>query len=154
MTKSVKPAKNQVEALADFTDHVLNGKASTLHASDSDEELLGLEETALRLNLAFPQQAMDEKTIKRMQADFKMRRQKINASSHPVFWWSQQNRQRLVLAVAIVAIILAVFLILPFFASGSGNTQASAGLHPQNIGLLAFLIGGVVLLAIWLGRRK
>ncbi|HUI88280.1 MAG TPA: hypothetical protein VLX61_06100 [Anaerolineales bacterium] len=154
MTKSTPSTKKQDDVLADFTDHVLDGKPAVADSTHSDEELRGLEETVLLLNQTFPSQAIDEKLVKRMQFDFKIRRQKIAVPARSVFWWSRQTLQRVVLAVVIIAIIISIFLVIPFFPSGSGNIQGSAGLHPQSIGLLVVLAGVVLLLAIWLGRRK
>ncbi len=152
MNKSIKPEKNQDDALADFVDGVLDGKISI--ASSSDPEMRSLEETILRLNQAYPRVALDEKTIKHMWADFKTRRQWDSGLFHPVFWWSRQTRERFGLALGVVAIVLAALLFMPTLFGGIGNTQGSAGLYPQSIGLLIFLIGGVLLLAVWLGRRK
>jgi hypothetical protein len=152
MTKSDKVKIDLDDRLADFTDRVLSGEPNT-PVSPSEKELLRLEETVLRLDQSFPQHAMDERTIKRMQADFNMRRRAILPRARPALWWSQQTRQRVGLALAVIAVIVAVFVIVPFLASG-GDILASAGLHPQSIGLLVFILGGVLLLAVWLGRRK
>ena len=153
MTKSEKYTIKQDDMLADFTNQILTGKTSAAHSSHPEEELRGLEETVLRLHRAYPQQTMDGKTTKRMLFDFEIRKQKINTSSHPVFWWSQQTLQRSVLVLAVVAILVSVFLIIPFFALGNGGIQASAGLHPQGIGLLVLLIGGI-LLVVWLVKSR
>ncbi|HUH96023.1 MAG TPA: hypothetical protein VLZ89_01600 [Anaerolineales bacterium] len=153
MTESVQFTKKQDDVLADFTNHILDGKPLPARASDLSEALGGLEETILRLNRAFPPQALAEKTMKRMQLDFKIRRQRTAPPARPAFWWPQQTLQRLVLALAVI-VVIAVLVIISLFVSGSGGLQASAGLHPQSIVLSVFLIGGVLLLAFWLGRRK
>jgi len=131
----------------------LDGKTS-VPASSSDRELRSLEETILRLNQAFPPQSMDNNTRKRMLFDFKIRQQKIEAPSRPVIWRSQQMFQRIGLAVAVSAILIAILLMIPSFITGSGSMQASAGLHSQSIGLLVILVGAVLLLGFWLARRK
>ncbi len=153
MTKSTEPTPKPEDILSDFTDRVLDGKISA-PASSSDQKLRGLEETILRLNQAFPSQPMNENTARRMAFDFKIRRQKIEPSPRPVFWGSKQTFQRLGLAVAVIAIIIAVIAIGPSLVSGGNNIPASAGLHPLSIGLFVVIIGGILLLAIWLGRRK
>jgi len=86
--------------------------------------------------------------------DFKIRQQKIEAPSRPVIWRSQQMFQRIGLAVAVSAILIAILLMIPSFITGSGSMQASAGLHSQSIGLLVILVGAVLLLGFWLARRK
>lgn len=146
---STKP--NPDDLLADFTDRVLDGKTSIL-ASPADGEVRGLEETVLRLNQALPQQALDEKTIRRLQADFKTRARKANASSKPV-WQSQQSRQRLVLVFAAIAILAVIFIALPFLMLGNNSTQATAGLQPGGA-ILLIAAGCIIAFLIWQGRRK
>ncbi len=146
---STKP--NPDDLLADFTDRVLDGKTSIL-ASPVDGEVRGLEETVLRLNQALPQQALDEKTIRRLQADFKTRARKANASSKPV-WQSQQSRQRLVLVFAAIAILAVIFIALPFLMLGNNSTQATAGLQPGGA-ILLIAAGCIIAFLIWQGRRK
>ena len=153
MTKSEKYTIKPDDMLADFTDQILTGKTSAVRSPHPEGELRGLEETVLRLHQAYSQQAMDGKTIKRMLFDFKIRKQKTNTSSHPAFWWSQQTLQRSVLVLVAAAILVSVFLIIPFFTSGNGGIQASAGLHPQGMGLLVLLIGGI-LLVVWLVKGR
>jgi hypothetical protein len=151
MTQPENPMNNLDDQLADFTDRVMDGKTALL-ASSSDDDLRGIEETVMRLNRAFPQEKLDERTIRRMQADFKTRVRKSNSTSRPI-WQSRQFRQRFTLAFAAITILAAIFIITPFITAGTGNIQGTAGEHPGNIALLAIL-GCVFILILWLGRRK
>jgi hypothetical protein len=151
MTQSTKPNQTPEDLLADFTDRVLDGKTAVL-ASSSDDELRQLEETVMRVHQASPKEALEEKTIKRMQADFKSRARKAGSSSR-TGWQSQQSRQRIALAFAAIAILAAIFLVIPFLTSGNGGVQGTAGLQTQGT-LLLIAFGCVVVLLIWLGRRK
>lgn len=151
MTQPDKTTKTPDELLADFTDRVMDGKTSVL-ASPSDNELRGLEETVMRLNRAFPKEPLDEKTVKRLQADLKTRIRKANSASRPA-WQSRQSRQRFVMTFAVIAILAAIFITIPFLTSGPGDVQGTAGFQPQSIALLAVL-GCIIVLAFWLGRRK
>ena len=147
MTKSVKDTKDLDDELADFTDRVLSGGVSATSLPSGDEELLGLEKTVLSLSQSFPHYAMNQATIKRMQADINIRRRKIDAQPRTIVWWSRQTRQRFGLALAVIVLALAGILIIPSFSTGSG-ISASAGLHPLGVGLLVLLV--VVLpLIVW-----
>lgn len=142
---------NPDDLLADFTDRVLDGKTSAL-ASSADAELRGLEETILRLNQAFPQEAPDEKTLRRLQADFKVRARKAAPSSKPA-WQSQRSRQRFVLVFAAAAILAIIFIALPLLTLGNGSTQATAGLQPGSA-ILLIAAGCIIAFLVWQGRRK
>ena len=153
MTKPVNSVKNLDDALVDFTNQSLDKNVPTEPMLDSsNEELHTLEETVMMLNRAFPRQSLSEQTIKRMQADFKVRKAKIDYTPRKVFWKSQQTVQRFGLALAVI-VILSILLVASFITGGSNSVQASAGLHPQSIGLLV-LAGGILFLAIWIGIRK
>jgi hypothetical protein len=138
------------ELLADFTDRVLSGDTS-LSASPTDAELSTLEKTILRLKRSLPQEALDEKLLKRMQADFKIRARKANPSTSSV-WQILRPRQRLTLAF--VGLALAVILIAsPFLPLINDSMQGTAGLQPRDIILLGGIVC-VVLLLLWVKRRR
>ncbi len=151
MTEQKKSTPNMDDQLADFTDRTLDGKTAVL-ASTSDRELRSLEDAVMRLNQAFPKESLDEKTLKRMQADFKVRARKASASSRST-WQSQQSRQRFVLAFAMIAILAAIFISMPFFNLGSGEIQGTAGINAGGT-LLLVAIGCVIAILIWLRLRK
>jgi hypothetical protein len=151
MTQSTKPTPNPDDLLADFTDRVLDGKTAVIAPSTGDE-LRGLEETVMRLHQALPKGALDERVVKRMQADFKSRARKAGPAARPG-WQSRQSRQRLALAFAVIAVLAAIFLLTPFLTGGNGEVQGTAGFQPQGAFLL-LAAGGAIALLIWLGRRK
>src|SRR5512146_1490911 len=87
------------DLLADFTDRVLDGNTS-VPASNADDELRGLQETILRLQQTLPQDAPDEKALRRMQASFKARVQKADSPTTPA-WQFLRPRRPLALAFAV-----------------------------------------------------
>ncbi len=149
MSQPNQPDPSPDDLLADFTDRVLNGETS-VPASPADAELRGLKETILRLKRSLPREAPDEKFLKRMQADFKVRTRKINSTSS--VWQLLQPRQRLTLAF--VGIVLATILIaFPFLPVTNHPIQGTAGLQPRDLILLAGIVCVIVLL-IWVRRRR
>ena len=151
MTKSIKVTKDLDDELAEFTDRILSGKASA-PISSSDKEMLRLEETVLRLNQSISRQTLDERTTKRLLADFNIRRRSVK-QTRPVVWWSWQTRQRFGLALAAVILLVAGILIVPSLPSGNG-IPASAGLHPLGVGLPVLLVGVVLLLVVLLVKSR
>jgi hypothetical protein len=151
MTQSMKPSPTQDDQLADFTDRVLDGKTAALASSDA--ELRALEDTTLRMSRVFPPAGLDERKVRSMQADFKKRLRKADAASTS-FWSSPRTRQRFGLALAVIAVIAAVFLITPFLVSGGGDLTASAGTRTPGILGLSIILVGILLFAFWQGRRK
>ena len=138
------------DLLADFTDRVLNGKASA-PVSSVDSGLRGLEETVLRLKQTLVQKALDEKTFRHMQADFRIRAQKIDSSASS-FWQFLRPRQRLAVAFATVA-LATLLIVLPFLTFTNEPIQGTAGLQTQGVILLISVVC-LVTLFIWVQRRK
>lgn len=150
MSESKQTNSMPDDLLADFTDHVLGEKASTPDFA-ADAELRDLQETVLRLKQAFPQEALDERTARHMQANFKARVRKSDSQTIPV-WQFVRPRQRLVFAFAAVA--LAAFLIVfPFLTTIGEPVQGTAGLEFRYVSLLAGALCAIGLL-IWVRRRK
>lgn len=137
--------------LADFTDRLLDGKLDGVDTS-ADEELRGLEDVVLRLRRSFPQEVLDAKRRRQMEIEFQARARKEGPAPARTTWRSRQWQQRLVLALAVI-IVLAIIVATPLLSSGTGNVQGTAGLQTQGIAVL-FVLGGVIVLLIWLGRRK
>ena len=144
-SKQTKPTPDDL--LADFTDHVLDGKTPV----PADAELRDLKETVLRLKQALPQDALEEKTVRRMQANFKARVRKADSQTIPA-WQFVRPRQRLVFAFAAVALVV-LLIVVPFLTPVSGPVQGTAGLEPQYVILLAGALCVIVLL-FWARRRK
>jgi hypothetical protein len=138
------------DLLADFTDRVLDGKASA-PASSTDTELRGLEETVLRLQQTLPREAPDEKTLRRLQTNFKARVRKADSPT-PSIWQFLRPRQRLVLAFAAVA-LAALIIGFPFLPFTNGPVEGTAGMQAQRLILLVGVVCVVVLL-LWARRPK
>lgn len=155
MTKrSNDPILNQDDQLADYVDRVRNAGINQTD-SGADQELLGLEETILRLNRSFPKEALDEETIKRMQADFTIRRRRLDMqeqSNRPPLLRALFQSPLVLAAAALVLIGVFVFL-SPSLTPVEPGLTGAAGLQIRLIYLLP-IVGVVVLLALWLGRRK
>ena len=135
------------DRLADFADRVLEGEAT----DPEEAELCSLEETILRLRQTLPQDDLDEKTRRRMQAEFKVRARNLPAPA-PSLWRSLRSPQRLALAFAgaVLAILLIAF---PFLPSTIEPIPGTAGLRPMDT-LLVVSIACTVALLIWIKRRK
>lgn len=138
------------DLLADFADRVLDGKTS-VPASPADVELRGLEEMVLRLKQALPQEAPNEKMLRRMQTNFKVRARKAGVSTSPA-WQFLRPRQRLLLAFA-GTILVAILVMFPFLTSTSGPVQGTAGFQTQGL-ILLIGVGCVIALLIWARRRR
>ncbi len=154
MTRSRKQsAQNQDDLLSEFTDRLLEGKADEA-ASSPDPELRGLEETVLRLKRAFPKGALDASTARRLQSDFQARVRKENREQQPA-WRSRQSRQRfgLLFAAIAIVIIIIVLVITPLLPVDNGSILGTAGTGIKGIGL-AVVLGALLILALWLARRK
>ena len=139
------------DRLADFTDRLLEGKTAVL-ASSADLELRNLEETAMLIDRSFPKDAVDEKVLRRMLNQHKLRVRRAGSPSPPL-WRSQHSRTRPILIAAAIILLLGIFIGLPFLASGNVNVEGAAGLQPQNT-IPFIILGSVIFLLIWVGRRK
>jgi len=152
MTRSRKQSsQNQDDLLSEFTDRLLGGKTADPAASP-DTELRGLEETVLQLNRAFPRDALDASSARRLQSDFQARVRKENREQRPA-WRSRQSRQRFGLLFAAIAIVIIVLVITPLLPVDNGSILGTAGTQIKGIGL-AVVLGALLLLALWLARRK
>ena len=97
--------------LAEFTDRILKGRIEPF-ASTSDEELLSLEKTLLRLNDAFPPLSLEDARSKQMLVRLKarMRREEEEQAARPSFWkrlFDFQSNPQVGLLVAAAAIVIA-----------------------------------------------
>lgn len=150
MSESKQTNPTPDDLLADFTDRVLDGKTSE-PASHADAELRGLEETVLRLRQVLPQEDLDERTLRRMQANFHARVRKADSPTIPA-WQFPRARPRLALAFAAVA--LAVLLIaVPLLQFTSEPLKGTAGLQAPGAVLLIGVVC-VIALLVWARRRK
>jgi hypothetical protein len=151
MRSPTKPTQTTDDRLADFTDRLMEGKTAVL-ASSADLELRKLEETAMLIDRSFPKDAVDEKVLRRMLNQHKLRVRRAESSSPPL-WRSQQSRTRSILIAAVIIVLLGISIAVPFLASGNGNVEGTAGLQSQNT-IPFIILGSVIFLLIWVGRRK
>src|SRR3990172_6690437 len=154
---SGSPTPFQDNSLADFADRLqMNGSAKP--GFGADEELRGLEETLLRLSRAFPREALNEETVKRMQADFRIRkrRQAAQEQAGRQTWWRSLFQSPLNLAVVAITVIAigVLALLAPSLIAIGSSMSGTAGTQAQPIGFLIALGVMIILLGLWAGRRK
>lgn len=141
--------------LVDFTNQVLNGKTRQT-ASTSDEELLGLERTILRLKDSLPSASPDEALTKQMLVRFKarVRREEQNA---PLSFWKRlfdfQANPQVGMIMAVVAVVALALVTITFLQPPGytlmGTSSGSAVTLFIGVGLFLILI-----LVYWFSRRK
>lgn len=149
--------------LANFTDHILNGKAAQDDENPfaPDPELRALEQTVLRLKNTFDDGPSDT-VISRMHQNIKRQQQQMKSKESEPFWkkrmpsgrkWQpQQSRQRLSMALYLTALIALMVISAPYMKGISLDQPATSG---QNLSPGVLVIsGGLILLAFWLIRRK
>ena len=78
-----QPNPQQDDQLADFVDQVIKGKMK-ISASNPTDDLSGLEETILRLNSAFPQNPLDDASVKQMHVRLKSRIRRDRLDLNPI----------------------------------------------------------------------
>jgi len=144
------------DRLADFTDQVLEGKLEKAE-SNADEELLGLEETILRLNRSLPSAPLDRATIKQMQVRLHARmRREAQEEKRPFWkrWMEPQFRPQLGMAFAVVMLLVVFVMLSPFLSGTSSPVTATAlTLNNKNILIVGILIG-IISIFIWIKRSK
>jgi hypothetical protein len=170
MEEMTNPQNNKPgidDLLADFTDQILNEKVIREDETPfaSDPELRALEQTALRLRNTFPNDGPSEEVIQRMRNNISAQWQQRSQEIKPFWkkwqdlfqpskreWQSQRTRQRLYMAVSIAVLAIFFIISIPFLNRASMDQPAAS---EQNLiaGLLVASVG-LVLLAIWLIRRK
>jgi len=148
------------DELADFTDHIL---------SENDEnpvtpnpELHTLKNTALRLKNAFPDDGPNQVAIQRMHKNIVTQlKQNEIIESEPIWkrwmpssrkWRSQRSRQRFSMAISLSLLVALMLVSIPFL-NGNSADQPATGVQNLNVSLVV-IFSGLILLAIWIGRRK
>lgn len=146
---------NQDDLLADFTDHIRVDDPAELEFS-VDEELRGLEETLLRLNRAFPRETMSREMVKRMQADFGIRKRRLATQERAgrQTWWDFFFQSPVAMAVATFIIVGVLAFLAPSLTAIGSSTSGTAGIQAKPIGFMLTLGVLIVFLALWSGRRK
>jgi hypothetical protein len=140
--------------LADFADQALKGKLKS-SASPSTDDLFGLEETILRLNSSFPQDTLNEASVKQMHVRLKSRIRREEQNAKPSFWKKWFGRElspQLGLAFAVLAILVVALVSAPFLTP-SGSSTTGTAFAPVNFIVVAGL-AGVLFVIYWITRRK
>ena len=144
----------QDDQLADFVDQVIKGKMKT-SASNPTDDLFGLEETILRLNSSFPQDPLDEASIKKMHVRLKVRMRREEQSVKPSFWkkwFGVEVTPQLGLAFAVLAVVVVALINSPSFTiSGSATTGTAS--TPVNLFVAAGLAGVFFILYLFMRRK-
>lgn len=143
--------------LADFTDRVLGGRNDQT-ASATDEELLGLEKTILRLSRAFPPEPLEDAKAKQMLVRLKarVRREEEEQASKPSFWkrfFDFQANPQVSILVTVVAILVLIVVSIPAAQQPPGSSVSGTAFSGNSIFTVIGLIG-ILLVFIWISRRK
>jgi hypothetical protein len=144
---------NLDDRLADFTDELLEGRMQQTTASTTDEDLLLLEDTILRLSKTFPPISVDEARVKQMQVRLKNRIRRESQEAEQPFWKKWFSNPQMGVFVGVMSILLMFIIASPYLTSAGSSTTATA-LTPVHG---TFIVLGVVLvlvLIVWIKRRK
>lgn len=142
--------------LADFADRIVNGRME-FPASASDDELLSLEKTLLRLSNAFPPETIDDARTKQMLVRLKARakREEEEQVAKPSFWkriFDLQSNPQVGLLIATAAVVVLVIVSLPS-VDPSGNSMSGTAFSNTSLFTALGLIG-ILLVFYWFSRRK
>jgi hypothetical protein len=154
---------SQDDELSEFTDRVLKGQMKHT-ASDSDEEMRGLEETILRLHNNMPSSSLEESTKKQMlvRLNARIRREKEQpqkmsfwASLFSSEWIRNPSRPQFAAALGIIALVIAAVVVSPALSGSSGgSTIIGTALSGSNSFILPAVLLGLIVLILWLKRRR
>lgn len=143
---------NQDDRLADFTDDVIEGHVQQ-SASNVDEELLLLEETVLRLKTTYPPVTLDEARVKQMHVRLKHRIKREKQEADQPFWKKWFSSPQIRIAAGALCLLIIFVLVFPLIPAAGSSTTATA-LTPAQRPLVAAGLAGVILLILWIKRRK
>ena len=162
MTKAKLTLDDQ---LAEFTDLALDGELSAQDEATlaPDPELRALEETVLRMRESIPNLDPGEEVVSRMWGEIK--RQSTWKVGNPFWrtlkenflprtnWRSRHARQRWTLGVSIAVITVLLLVILPFMDGINSGLPGTSGGQISSEFVFGIL-GVLILLAVWLFRRR
>lgn len=143
---------NLDDRLADFTDEALAGRMQQ-SASRADGRLLPLEETVLRLKNAHPPAALDEARVKQMLVRLKSRIRRETQETERPFWKDWLTRPQARMAAAVLSVLLLLALAFPFLTTSGSSTTATA-LTPAQGMYAAAGLAVVIVVILWIKRRK
>jgi hypothetical protein len=153
---------SQDEELSEFTDRVLKGQMKHT-ASNSNEELRSLEETILRLHNNMPSSSLEESTKKQMlvRLNARIRREKqfpqkrsFWASLFNMEWMQNPSRLQLAGAIGVLALIITAVVFSPGLMETGGNTTIGTALSGSSGFILPTILLVLIVLILWLKRRK
>ncbi len=145
------PNSKQDERLAVFADQVLAGNVEQT-ASNADDELLGLEETILRLNRTFPPAPLEDASVKQMYVRLKARIRREELLEKPSVWKKWEFSPQLGLASAVLVVLVVLVVSTPSITP-SGSSTTGAASNPVNY-FIAVGLAGMLLVIFWIIRRK
>jgi hypothetical protein len=156
MNKNSKiPNPTQDDRLSNFADQALSGRVSQIEA-ELDDELVGLEQTVLRLQNAFPPITLDQIPVKQMQVRLNARIRRENQEKKEPFWkkWFEpQARLQIGMAFAAVALMVTLAVFSPSLTTAGSSTTGTA-LTPIKNSFVVIMLAGLILITIWIKRRK
>ena len=143
---------NLDDRLADFTDDVLDGKKQD-EMPDREEELLQLKETILHLRTSFPPIEINEARTKQMYVRLKNRIKREEQEIKPAWWKRLFSSPQFVLVGTALGLLLIFVLIFPSLTPAGSSTSATA-LTPVSGPIAAAVLTGLILIIVWIKRRK
>ena len=168
MTNPQRNEPSVEDQLAAFTDRILSDEQRKQEKATlvPDPELRALERTAQRLKAAFTAGEPDGAVIQRMRNEIIEKWRRRNRLDPKTFWawlthrlgrsgqkWtSQQSRMRVSIAASLAALVVILLVAIPFLNTSSTGQPGASGQNPSTYVLIA--LGGLILLAVWLYRRR
>jgi hypothetical protein len=138
--------------LADFTDDMLEGRMKQT-ASTADEDLLLLEDTVLRLSKTYPPVSLDEARVKQMQVRLKNRIRRETQETEQPFWKKWFARPQVRALIGVVSVLL-LFVIASPYLTAAGSSTTAAALTPTLGTFIALGLTIMLVLILWIKRRK
>jgi hypothetical protein len=153
MSRNNQPLNSNLDdRLTEFTDEALAGQVDQ-PASDSDADLLLLEETVLRLKNAYPPPSLDNARVKQMQVRFKNRLRREMQEAQQPFWKRWLPRPQVWAALGALSAVILFVVLSPQFSTAGSSTSATA-LSPARGIILALAVILFAALVFWAHRRK
>jgi len=152
MSRPNSPLKSNLDdRLADFTDDILEGRTLE-NAPGSEEEMLELKETVLRLRTSFPPVNVDEARVKQMYVRLRNRMKREEQNPIP-FWKKFFFNPQFGIAAGVLGILIIFILISPSLTTAGSSTAATA--LNSAFGPIAVVgLAAVILIIFWIKRRK
>jgi hypothetical protein len=154
MSQSSNPLKQNLDdRLANFTDDVLEGRKQD-SISGMEEELLQLEKTVLSMRTAFPPINMDEARIKQMQVRLKNRIKREQEEASLPFWQKLFSTPQHAMMVGVVSLLIVFLLVSPSVTVPTGSSTTATAINPAIGPLAAGGLVAVIIIILWIKRRK